>query len=94
MIEELERARPKFLVFVNVDTSWLISADSERVLSRWFARHWRDFERVGVVEFGPGSPSRFYWDDAARGRERASPLWLGVYRRRGATETNAGEHGR
>jgi hypothetical protein len=39
MMREIETARPKYLVFVAVDTSWLRRRDSEPEIFDWFDRY-------------------------------------------------------
>jgi dolichyl-phosphate-mannose-protein mannosyltransferase len=82
MIGELEAARPKYLVFVNVKTSWLLKPASDNTLARWFQDYWTHFERVGVVDIVSPTVTRYRWDDAARDYTPESTLWLAVFRRK------------
>lgn len=82
MIRELEEARPKYLVFVNLRASWLATPASDRTLARWFDRYWRDFDRVGVADIVSRDVTRYVWDDAARDYTPQSAIWLAVFRRR------------
>jgi hypothetical protein len=82
MVKELEALRPRFLVFVNVRTSWLPKPTSDVTLARWFETQWRDFERVGVADIVADDATRYRWDDAARDYRPESSLWLAVLRRR------------
>ncbi|MBI2206449.1 MAG: glycosyltransferase family 39 protein [Candidatus Rokubacteria bacterium] len=82
MIRELEAARPKYLVFVNLRASWLATPASDSTLARWFDRYWRDFDRVGVADIVSRDVTRYVWDDAARDYTPQSSIWLAVFRRR------------
>jgi 4-amino-4-deoxy-L-arabinose transferase-like glycosyltransferase len=82
LIEELERAAPKFMVFVSVRTSWLATGESPTVLADWFKGYWPAFDRVGVAEIRHPEPTRYYWDEDARRHDPQSPVWVGVYQRR------------
>lgn len=82
MVNELEALRPRFLVFVNVRTSWLAKPTSDATLARWFQAHWKDFEQVGVADIVSSDVTRYLWDDAARDYRPESSLWLAVFRRR------------
>lgn len=54
MIAEIEAARPKYLVLVNVRTSWLARPQSQQILFDWLDRYLPDFyEPVGAVEIYP-----------------------------------------
>lgn len=82
MVTELEAGRPRFLVFVNVDTSWLAKPGSDVTLARWFQTRWNDFDQVGVVEIVSEDVTRYRWDDAARNYRPQTLMWLAVFRRR------------
>jgi hypothetical protein len=62
-IADIERARPRFIVWVLSPLSWLVRPDSVRDVFDWserfLAQHYRP---IGVAEFG--RPVR--WDEAAR----------------------------
>jgi hypothetical protein len=82
MIREIEAARPRFVVFANVSTSWLARPASDRTVFRWFEEYGRQFERVGVVDIVSPDTTRYAWDGDAPGYAPQSTLWLAVYRRR------------
>jgi hypothetical protein len=82
MVIELEALRPRFLVFVNVRTSWLAKPASDATLARWFETQWPHFEQVGVADIVSPGDTRYRWDDAARDYRPESSLWLAVFRRR------------
>jgi hypothetical protein len=82
LIRELEIARPRYLVYVNIHASWLATPHSDVTLSRWFQGYWRNFERVGVADIISGEHTSYVWDDAARTYTPRSPLWIAVLRRR------------
>ena len=50
MIEEIEAARPKFLVLVVIDKSWLAGSDSDLTIFRWVDRYCdANYEQVGLI---------------------------------------------
>lgn len=64
MIDEVERAKPRFLVFVNVLTSWLPQSGSDRHIFRWLdAYSTKHYDLTGVVEIVHGSNTRFRWGE-------------------------------
>jgi 4-amino-4-deoxy-L-arabinose transferase-like glycosyltransferase len=93
MIEEIETARPRFVVIAFTLGSWLSRTDSDP-LRAWIERYVDErYTRVGVAELADGGrPSIYVWDDQAAhyvrrrrpGPRRDAPLWeaLLVYRRR------------
>jgi hypothetical protein len=57
MIAQLERARPRYLVLVNVDTSWTLRPESSRRLLDWAAATVdADYRLVGAVDIDPDQP--------------------------------------
>lgn len=51
MIQEIETARPKFVVFVRAANSWLAAPGSDPTLMKWFGRY-RNENLKSVAEFG------------------------------------------
>jgi len=86
MIGEIERARPEFLVGVNVPFSWLPKAHSQMLIVDWaksyVAQH---FQLVGVVDIVSRWQTEYRWDDAATTYAPRSRNVLLVYRRKGLT---------
>lgn len=80
MIREIESAKPRFLVLVNVPQSWLVWPDSIQSIQDWAAgyvpRHYRVAGLVEVHREGP----RAYWGREAS-RTPASPYYLTIWRR-------------
>lgn len=81
MIQEIETARPEYLVFVNIPSSWLEDAKSDRFIFEWFERYEKGFDRVGVVLL-TGAEPRYYWDDEARNYTLSGGYWVSILKRR------------
>jgi len=84
MIREVEAARPAFLVFVSVSSSWLAEPQSDMGIVDWaraYVAH--DFDLVGVIDILPGDRTESRWGDDARTSTPRSPDHLLVYRRKG-----------
>jgi len=82
MIGELEAARPKFLVFVNVLSSWLAKSGSEKLILEWsddYARKY--YQQVGITDIVSKDRTIYRWDTQAKGYKPRSRSWLKVYRR-------------
>jgi hypothetical protein len=83
MITQLEQARPRFLVLVNVDTSWSRRPDSATAIFEWALRTVdRDYVAVGLVEIATDAPSAYWWDDAARAAVPRTRSYVTVFERR------------
>jgi len=84
MIAQLERARPSFLVLVNVDTSWTRRPESSTAVMEWAEKAVNeDYEPVGLAEMEEGRATRYEWGDAARTASPGTPYYVAVFRRRG-----------
>ena len=81
MIQEIETAAPRYLVFVSATRSWIARPDSDRTIFGWFERYQRDFTRVGVVDILPQQETVYRWGDAAAGYVPRSDVWLMVFER-------------
>jgi hypothetical protein len=83
MIREIESAKPKFLVFVNVRTSWLTQIDSEELIFTWFQQYKRKYyDQIAVIEITGGEQSIYRWGGESAGHLPRSKDWLSVFRRK------------
>jgi hypothetical protein len=48
MAEEIEKANPKYLFFVNIPTSWLVNVRSERYIFNWFEEYRKKIHSCGL----------------------------------------------
>jgi hypothetical protein len=82
MASQIEAAAPRYLVFVNVRTSWLLKPGSQMwILDEWMNRYIQNYDVVGRIDiFSDGS--RYRWDaEAANGRPM-SEYFLLVFKRK------------
>ena len=82
MINEIESAEPKYMVFVNVLTSWLRTEKSNDMIFKWFLQYIKHYRKVGVVDIIGNDRTDYYWGDEASGYEPKSKLWLAVFERK------------
>jgi 4-amino-4-deoxy-L-arabinose transferase-like glycosyltransferase len=83
MIAQLERARPRFLVLVNVDMSWSRRPDSSLEILDWAARTVdADYRQIGLVEIPPDAPSRSVWGDGASSAAPHTKSFVAIFERR------------
>ncbi|UCC21915.1 MAG: hypothetical protein JSW23_08890 [Planctomycetota bacterium] len=82
MISEIESANPKFLVFVNVSTSWLVRPDSERILYEWFTRYaQRYYRQAGIIDIISHEVTVYRWYQECEGYRPRSKYWVAVFER-------------
>jgi len=64
MIHEIENARPKYIVFVNIPYSWLVRQNSDMTLLKWAQRYLDlNYRLVGLADIDPNGISKVYWND-------------------------------
>jgi hypothetical protein len=83
MIGEIEAARPKYLVMVNVSVSWLPHPGSDRTIFSWaddYIRH--QYTLDGFVDILSENRTIYRWGADAQNYEPRSPFNLQVLKRR------------
>jgi hypothetical protein len=83
MIREIEKARPRYAVIVNVPASWLRMPGSDTTIFKWAQRYLNsNYQTVGLVEVIPYGNYRAYWDDDPRINRPPSEFNVYVLKRR------------
>ncbi len=83
MIQEITRAQPKFIVTVNIATSWLVGPFSQRKILDWGKMYIKQaYEAVGVVEIPAAGPSSYRWDEQSAGYSPRTDASLIIYKRK------------
>jgi hypothetical protein len=82
MIAQIERERPRFIILVNVDTSWSRQPDSSPTLFEWTEKALAEaYEVVGVADILPET-TLYYWDADAPTAPLRSPRYVVTLARR------------
>jgi hypothetical protein len=82
MIADIESARPRFIVFVQVSTSWLQRPGSHTEIFRWFAPYSeRNYRVVGLAEIVAGGSTLYHWGDDVNWPP-ATRQWVALMERR------------
>jgi len=82
MIKEIESAKPKFLIFVNIGTSWLVRPNSERLIFEWYNSYSQQYyELSGIVDLSNNGTNYAWNEDVAMYRIQ-SPGSLLIFRRK------------
>lgn len=81
MAEEIEKAKPKYLIVVNTPKSWLMNSRSERYIFHWFEEYCKNnFSLVGIVDILPNHQTEYRWDNEAAQYFPHSPCFLCVFK--------------
>ncbi len=84
MISQIEQARPKFLVFVSINTSWLAMGNSSKRIFEWFEGYQKEYYTVaGLVDIISDRQTVYRWGPTAAAYKPASASWLAVLQRKG-----------
>jgi 4-amino-4-deoxy-L-arabinose transferase-like glycosyltransferase len=82
MIKEIESARPKYLVLVNVYASWLWQAGAEKMIWEWFKIYSQKYYKiVGIVDIISKDTTNYYWDAQAQNVKPHSASFVLVFKR-------------
>jgi hypothetical protein len=71
MITEIEAARPKFLVFVSTQLSWLASPRSDKTIIAWAQKYAHDNYRLAGVSDTLNGVPEYHWKDAGSYQPRS-----------------------
>ncbi len=83
MIAEIESARPKFLVFVNIPTSWLVRPNSDQSIFKWFGQYSHDhYRQVGIIDIVSPGQAVYRWDKELAGYSPRSKYFVVVFQRK------------
>jgi len=81
MIQEIESAQPKFVVYVDVSASWLPWPDSQRLIFDWAKSYLHErYEITGVADILAHPAYR--WGEDAKIPRPGSPMGLYVFKRK------------
>ena len=84
-INEIETARPAYIMCVNLASSWLSviypGAPPSHSILDWWHGYSKNYELVGAVDVFEDKPSDFLWDGRLANRTNSSPPEILIYRR-------------
>jgi hypothetical protein len=81
MIREIETARPRFLILVVINKSWLAGPDSDQTIFKWADTYSdADYEEIGLINiFDRGTD---YYFSARPADVKPAPDHILIYRRK------------
>ncbi len=82
LIREIEAAKPRYAVLVNVTNSWTPNPNSDRTIFKWAESYFgASYRIVGLIDMLPDGSYKSYWDDEARSRSPQSETNLYIVER-------------
>jgi hypothetical protein len=83
MIREIERARPRYAVIVNIPASWLLRPGSDMTIFKWAEKYFdTNYRTAAFVDVTPGGHHQTYLDDEARKNKPRSQFNVYVLERK------------
>ncbi len=83
MIREIEEARPKYIVIVNVDMSWLMKKKSIKMVLQWSEQYLANlYDPVGVIDIIGPNTTYYLWENNAAEYTPQTDTFLTVYKRK------------
>lgn len=81
MTKEIERSKPKFLIYINSPLSWLRKEGSSNNIFDWFNSYKMQYKLAGIVEISPGKKSKYVWREALATHTEKGETRISVYER-------------
>jgi len=79
---EIEAARPKHMVVVNIPASWLVRRNSDRFIFQWIDQYVKaHYNRVGVADITSMTETSYIWGKAAVNYQPRSPYCIFLFER-------------
>jgi hypothetical protein len=83
MIAEIEKAKPKFIVFVNVSFSWLYHEGAPKRIFEWTDSYTRaNYELTGLVDQVSPFQSDYKWNEEAKTYQPKGKEFIMIYKRK------------
>ena len=83
MIQEVEAAKPKYLVFVNIPFSWLRSSKSNTLIFEWLKSYLiKHYEHIGIIDILRYTQTYYLWGEKVKRYKPRSDYNLSVFKRR------------
>ena len=84
MIREIETAKPKYVVMVNLPSSWGVPPFSSRTIIEWGEKYAAEYyDLVGIVDIVDFATTLYLWDEKAAQHKPDSDVFLSVLKRKG-----------
>jgi hypothetical protein len=81
MIRELENARPEYVVFVNMDNSWMRLRDSYVKIDDWWNAYAQNYTLAGVADMISADRTEYHWDHLEPYLKE--PSFISIFKRKG-----------
>ena len=82
MMAEIEKAKPKFIVYVNVWASWMPAEGSKNIINGLVQNYaMAHYERSGMIDIYRDKPTIYHWGQDCLEHPPKSENWIAIYKR-------------
>lgn len=83
MISQIEEKRPRFLLLVHIDSSWLFPRTFQAIIFDWLKEYRKTHYRLaGLVQLGPEQSVSYDWNPAQEDYPPKGTLWIAIFERK------------
>jgi hypothetical protein len=83
MIREIEAARPKYLIVINVNSSWLMTSSSKLTVLDWITKYASNrYDLDGVIDIVDAETTLYRWGKEAKAYQPVSDSYITVFARK------------
>jgi 4-amino-4-deoxy-L-arabinose transferase-like glycosyltransferase len=80
--KEIETANPRYIVFVDIITSWVSLSQADSSILEWWNRFSKNYDAVAAVTVAADQPTSYCWNESEVRNLTLSDCHLIVYRRK------------
>ncbi|HTA28405.1 MAG TPA: hypothetical protein VK809_11480, partial [Bacteroidia bacterium] len=82
MVNEIEKAKPAYIVFCNVAYSWLVQKGTPQIIFNWGDKYFHEYYTpVGFADFFKDKGWQTYWGDDIKNRTAQPESTIIVFQR-------------
>ncbi|MFN0176966.1 MAG: ArnT family glycosyltransferase [Saprospiraceae bacterium] len=82
IIAEIEKAKPKFLIFVNSSLSWTRAENASNHIFDWYGAYKNNYHMVGLIDLNPSGKPTYVWREAISGYKALNKEQVWVFERK------------
>jgi hypothetical protein len=81
-IREVETAKPRYLVFVDITGSWVSLSVTDKSILTWWNQYVQNYDPVAAATLAADQPTSYCWDEAVVRTLNLADCHLIIYRRK------------
>jgi len=82
MIAEIEKAQPRFLIFVNSSFSWTRAENASNHIFDWYKAYQNNYNMIGLIDLNPSGKPTYVWREAITSYKAINKEQVWVFERK------------